>query len=375
MSDVVSSRSRDYQSNNPNVYKPSMTNAKVSNSPVNDISRVPQRYRNTVSENQSRNTPNSRQENSPYSRRHNTKSTPQQDYVSDAESSRRHRTPESPRKHDPHVSSYGRPPPPPPQSMYSVTPPSTAEVLRTDNLLAHKQNRPFVGQQYSISHATPEYGRRAGYKTNHLDPVNSSLNSSNLSSVVYNSSPYKQITPSSVHIDKNQPSNVFSGSPPKAYNTPDVNARLYSPHQVSDSPRQSTQENVSYGSSGYPANRSMENSSQLYNMGPSPSRGNKGGTSYNQGHSYTRGDRDQSPYYDPRGGPPGRQQYEHSPYDDRGRSASRIGSDQQHHQGRSPNTAVQNYSAYNGHAGMPSRTDFTSANSSLNNSQVRDEYV
>ncbi|XP_048734991.1 serine/arginine repetitive matrix protein 2-like isoform X3 [Ostrea edulis] len=368
MSDVISSRSRNYQSNNPNVYKLPMTNTKVSNSPMNDISKVSQRYR--VNENQSRNTPNSRQENSPYSRqenspysrRHNTENTSQKDYVSDVESSHRHRTPESPRRNDSHVSNYSRPP----HSMYSVTPPSTAEVLRTDNSMTHKQNRSYVGQQYPIAPSNPEYDKRTGYKTSQLDTVNSPLNSSNLSSMVYNSSPYKQTTPSSVHIDKNQPSSVFSGNSP--------NTRLFSPQQVGDTSRQSTQENVSYSSSGHPAHRRTENNPQLYNAGESPVRGSKGSTSYNQGQSYAREDKEQTHYYDPRG-PPGRQQHEHSPYGDRGRSTSRIGPDQQHYQGRSPSTAIQNYSAYNGHAGMPSRTDFTSANSSLNTSQFHSPWL
>ncbi|XP_062602946.1 uncharacterized protein LOC134264700 isoform X1 [Saccostrea cucullata] len=378
MSDVVPSRSQNYRSNNPNAYKPPSGNTKMNNSPLSDISKVSERYRSPIGGNQSRTTPNSRQENLPYSRRHNMENPSQSDYVSDAESSRRHRTPESPRRHQTPESqlihdppSYGRPP----HSMYSLTPPSTAEILRTDNSHTHLQNQSYLSQQHPNTPVTPEYSRRTGYNTSQADHVNSSLTSSNLSSMVYNSSPFKQTTPSSVHTDNtSQPSSVFTGSSPKSYNNArNVNARLFSPHQAGDYSRLSNQENVSLNSSGYAPNRSMENKNLLYNTSESPGRGNQNNTSYNHRQLHVRGDQERPLNYDPRG-PPSRR-HEHPPYSDRGQIPGRGGGDPANHQGRSPSKAGQNYSSYNGYAGIQSPTDHNSVNSSHNTSQFHSSWL
>ena len=317
-----------------------------------------------------RTTPNPRQENSPFSQRHNTDRYSQQDAMSDVESSRRRRTPESLRKYNspPTNPSLSQP------SMYSVTPPSTAEVLRTDNAHIHEQNRSYVGQQQnsSIPLSTPEHGRRMVYNNSSTDNVNSSITSSNMSSIPYNSSPYKQTTPSSVQTDAmSQPSSVFMGNSPKSYNA-HVSARLYSPQQMANFSRNSAQENLSYNSSMYASDRSHQaQNNSMYNKNQSPGVGPQSNEPHNHRQSQSRGPQERSPHYDKRG-PQIRQQQEISPYSNRSQS----GVDQTQLQVRSPSKANHNYSSHNGHAGLPPRTNYTSPpDNSFNTSQVRDEYV
>lgn len=389
MSDVVSSRSQNYRSNTPNNYRPA-ANSKENNSPFTDVSKVSQRYRSpvngaqvqNVNSLQQENSPynrtvnNSRQENSPYSRRHHNENFSPQNNVSDVESSRRHRTPESLRRYEPPSSNLNHRPPPAPYSGYSVTPPSTAEILRTDNAHIHEQSRSYLGQQHSAAGpSTPDRGRRVGYSASSGDNVNSSITSSNLSSIAYNSSPYKQTTPSSVQTDNtSQPSSVFTGNSPKSYNA-HVSARLFSPQQMADFSRHSAQENASYNSSGYAPNRSnIEQNNSMYNKSQFSGTPPRSNTSFNHRQSQARGVQERSPYYDQRG-PSSRQHQENFQYGDRSQTQSRNGPDPSQYQGRTPDKANQSYSSHNGHAGVPSRTDYSNANSSLNTSQVRDEYV
>eukprot|EP00105_Crassostrea_gigas_P016564 XP_011433995.1 PREDICTED: serine/arginine repetitive matrix protein 1-like isoform X3 [Crassostrea gigas] len=383
MSDVVSSRSQNYRSNTPNNYRPA-ANSKENNSPFTDVSKVSQRYRSPVNGtqvqnvnfSQQENSPynrtvnNSRQENSPYSRRHHNENFSPQNNVSDVESSRRHRTPESPRRYEPPSSNINHRPPPAPYSGYSVTPPSTAEILRTDNAHIHEQSRSYLGPQHSAAvPSTPDRGRRVGYSASSGDNVNSSITSSNLSSIAYNSSPYKQTTPSSVQTDNtSQPSSVFTGNSPKSYNA-HVSARLFSPQQMADFSRHSAQENASYNSSGYAPNRSnIEQNNSMYNKSQFSGTPPQSNTSFNHRQLQARGVQERSPYYDQRG-PSSRQHQENFQYGDRSQTQSRNGPDPSQYQGRTPDKANQSYSSHNGHAGVPSRTDYSNANSSLNTSQ------
>nr|XP_022332940.1 serine/arginine repetitive matrix protein 2-like isoform X4 [Crassostrea virginica] len=379
MSDVVSSRSQKYRTNTSSGYR-QIANTKGNNdSPYTDVSDMSQRYRSPVTGGQgqrvttpqqrenspyTRTTPNPRQENSPFSQRHNADRYSQQDATSDVESSRRRRTPESLRKYNspPTNPSLSQP------SMYSVTPPSTAEVLRTDNAHIHEQNRSYVGQQQnsSIPLSTPEHGRRMVYNNSSTDNVNSSITSSNMSSIPYNSSPYKQTTPSSVQTDAmSQPSSVFMGNSPKSYNA-HVSARLYSPQQMANFSRNFAQENLSYNSSMYASDRShQEQSNSMYNKNQSPGVGPQSNAPHNHRQSQSRGPQERSPHYDKRG-PQIRQQQEISPYSNRSQS----GVDQTQLQGRSPSKANHNYSSHNGHAGLPPRTNYTSPpDNSFNTSQ------